>query len=172
MKYLLTPLFLIIFVGFGQAQGNLQFNQAKIISNTDPMQTVPAGKVWKIESVFTAGDQDVYGVQTEMSEKSYLLAGNNSLQKNVDQINAEKTAEDIEMSEALINEQKQLRRKQRMQKTFGDDSLELALLENDSEKTEKISDKKAAIKVKVNPAPDQKDQQGGFIEKVQKILKN
>lgn len=64
MKYLLTPLFLIIFVGFFLAQGNLQFNQAKIISNTDPMQTVPAGKVWKIESVFTAGDQDVYGVQT------------------------------------------------------------------------------------------------------------
>jgi len=115
---------------------------------------------------------DVYGVKTEMSEKSYLIAGNNSLQKNIDQINAEKTAEDIEMSEALINEQKQLRRKQRMQKTFGDDSLELALLENDSEKTEKISDKKAAIKVKVNPASDQKDQQGGLVETVQKILKN
>ena len=115
---------------------------------------------------------DVYGVKTEMSEKSYVLAGNNSLQKNVDQINAEKTAEDIEMSETLINEQKQLRRKQRMQKTFGDDSLELALLENDLEKTEKISDKKAAIKVKVKPTPDQKDQQGGLIEKVQKILKN
>jgi len=49
MKYLLTPLFLIIFVGFGQAQGNLQFNQAKIISNTDGPQTVPLGKVWKIE---------------------------------------------------------------------------------------------------------------------------
>jgi hypothetical protein len=115
---------------------------------------------------------DVYGVKTEMSEKSYLLAGNNSLQKNIDQINAEKTAEDIEMSEALINEQKQLRRKQRMQKTFGDDSLEIALLENDSEKTEKISDKKAEIKVKVKSAPDQKDQQDDFSEMIQKILKN
>ena len=115
---------------------------------------------------------DVYGVKTEMSEKSYLLAGNSSLQKNVDQINAEKTAEDIEMSEILIDEQKQLRRKQRMQKTFGDDSLEIALLENDSEKTEKISDKKATVKIKVKPTPDQKDQQGGFMEKVQKILKN
>ncbi|MES2961632.1 MAG: hypothetical protein V4694_04545 [Pseudomonadota bacterium] len=115
---------------------------------------------------------DVYGVKTEMSEKSYLLAGNGSLQKNVDQINSEKTAEDIEMSETLINEQKQLRRQQRMQKTFGDDSLELALLENDLEKTEKISDKKSAVKVKVNPTPDPKDQQGGFIETVQKILKN
>jgi hypothetical protein len=112
---------------------------------------------------------DVYGVKTEMSEKSYLLAGNNSLQKNVDQINAEKTAEDIEMSEILINEQKQLRRKQRMQKTFGDNSLELALLENDSEKTEKIFDKKATIKIKVKPASDQKKQQGSFIGK---IIKN
>jgi hypothetical protein len=102
---------------------------------------------------------DVYGVKTEMSEKSYLLAGNNSLQKNVDQINAEKTAEDIEMSETLINEQKQLRRKQRMQKTFGDDSLEVVLLENDSEKIEKAFDKKATIKIKVKPAPNQKKQQ-------------
>jgi hypothetical protein len=74
MKYLLTPLFLIIFVGFFLAQGNLQFNQAKIISNTDPPQTVPAGKVWKIESVFTAGDQDVYGVQTSGTTLSLFPA--------------------------------------------------------------------------------------------------
>lgn len=56
------------------AQGNLQFNQAKIISNTDPPQTVPAGKVWKIESVFTAGDQDVYGVQTSGTNLSLFPA--------------------------------------------------------------------------------------------------
>jgi MreB/Mrl family cell shape determining protein len=94
------------------------------------------------------------------------------VKKNYNLAIGEKTAEDIEMSETLINEQKQLRRKQRMQKTFGDDSLEIALLENDSEKTEKISDKKAEIKIKVKPAPDQKDQQGDFSEMVQKILKN
>jgi hypothetical protein len=73
MKYL----FSLIIAGLSSltlAQGNLQFNQAKIISNTDPPQTVPAGKVWKIESVFTAGDQDVYGVQTSGTTLSLFPA--------------------------------------------------------------------------------------------------
>ena len=44
---------LLLFFGcfsclFSFAQGNLQFNQVLTISSTD--QTVPAGKVWKIES--------------------------------------------------------------------------------------------------------------------------
>jgi hypothetical protein len=41
--------------GLSYSQGNLQFNQVKIVSNTDASQTVPAGKVWKIESVFSEG---------------------------------------------------------------------------------------------------------------------
>ncbi len=45
-----TILFLIIFfkTAILFAQGNLQFNQIVIIS--DQLQTVPAGKVWKVES--------------------------------------------------------------------------------------------------------------------------
>jgi hypothetical protein len=44
---------LLLFFGcfsclFSFAQGNLQFNQVLTISSTD--QTVPAGKVWKLES--------------------------------------------------------------------------------------------------------------------------
>jgi hypothetical protein len=47
MKYFaLLPL---LFIGVqGLAQGNLQFNQALIVTNTQ--LTVPVGKVWKIES--------------------------------------------------------------------------------------------------------------------------
>jgi hypothetical protein len=44
--FLVVTLFLLCFGSY--AQGNLQFNQVLTISNTD--QTVPAGKVWKIES--------------------------------------------------------------------------------------------------------------------------
>lgn len=50
-----TALFLVIFLCIGafKAQGNLQFNQvinmAFTGANTTPV-TVPAGKVWKIES--------------------------------------------------------------------------------------------------------------------------
>ena len=47
MKYLAFTA-LIIWISPSMAQGNLQFNQVKMISNTDAPQTVPAGKVWKI----------------------------------------------------------------------------------------------------------------------------
>lgn len=57
--------------GLINAQGNLQFNQVKIISNTDAPQTVPAGKVWKIESVF-ANDQDVYAAATSGGNQSFF----------------------------------------------------------------------------------------------------
>jgi hypothetical protein len=73
MKPLLIAFALFSFFT-GIAQGNLQFNQVKIISNIDPPQTVPVGKVWKIESVFTAGDQDVYGVQTSGTTLSLFPA--------------------------------------------------------------------------------------------------
>ena len=73
MKHIFT-LSILFLLAISNAQGNLQFNQAKIISNTDPPQTVPAGKVWKIESVFTAGDQDVYGVQTSGTTLSLFPA--------------------------------------------------------------------------------------------------
>ena len=50
----------LLWCGVIYSQGNLQFNQVKIVSNTDAAQTVPAGKVWKIESVISDGGQDAY----------------------------------------------------------------------------------------------------------------
>jgi hypothetical protein len=47
----MKKLYLILFVLLNQlayAQGNLQFNQVKLVT---ALETVPAGKVWKIESV-------------------------------------------------------------------------------------------------------------------------
>jgi hypothetical protein len=45
-----TLLFKLIFICFGalKAQGNLQFNQVKLVTT---LETVAAGKVWKVESV-------------------------------------------------------------------------------------------------------------------------
>ena len=84
--------------------------------------------------------QDAYGVKTEMAEKSYLLAGNNSLQRGIDKINSEKSSDDIDNSAIVIREQKQLRREQRMLKTFGESAMEMASLAE--EKPEKVSEKK------------------------------
>ena len=74
MKYVFIFVLPLVWFVEIHAQGNLQFNQVKIISNIDPPQTVPAGKVWKIESVFTAGNQDVYGVQTSGTNLSLFPA--------------------------------------------------------------------------------------------------
>jgi len=52
MKFIvLGGLFLCAFTGFGQY--NLQLNQVVLVSNT--LQTVPAGKVWKVETYMQAG---------------------------------------------------------------------------------------------------------------------
>jgi hypothetical protein len=42
---------LVLIAACAMAQGNLQFNQALIISGTAP-QTVPADKVWKVTSMY------------------------------------------------------------------------------------------------------------------------
>ncbi len=58
MKYF----FSFIIAGFSilsLAQGNLQFNQPIIITNQQ--QTVPAGKVWKIESYCPSSAYQIHG---------------------------------------------------------------------------------------------------------------
>lgn len=54
---LLLLFFLLCGAASTNAQGNLQFNNAILISST--LQTVPAGKVWKIESYTPTS---VYGI--------------------------------------------------------------------------------------------------------------
>jgi hypothetical protein len=47
MKQLLL-LAVLFFIGIYNAQGNLQFNQVKLVSVAE---TVPVGKVWKVENI-------------------------------------------------------------------------------------------------------------------------
>ncbi len=78
---------------------------------------------------------DAYGVNSNLSEKQYALAGNSSLQKNVDQVLASRSHDDIEFSETLVREQKQLQREQKIINIFGSETLP-------SEKTKIIDAKK------------------------------
>jgi hypothetical protein len=48
MKNISIYILSFLFVGVSFGQGNLQFNQVKLVGTTS--ETVPAGKVWKIES--------------------------------------------------------------------------------------------------------------------------
>ena len=67
MKQLLL---IVLMFGFTviQAQGNLQFNQVKLVTT---LETVPAGKVWKVESVIYNIPQTTSGYQTTNGGCSY-----------------------------------------------------------------------------------------------------
>jgi hypothetical protein len=74
---------------------------------------------------------DAHGVKTAMSDKTYLLAGGDALQRSVDNMEKQRTEDDVEISTILIDEQKQLKKKQRMEKIFGKNSyVELASLKS------------------------------------------
>ncbi len=90
--------------------------------------------------------KDAYGVNTRLSKKTYLLAGRNSLQKNVDNIHNHRTTEDIEMSHILIKEKKELKRKREMVRIFGKESVDLVKKENlDENKAEDTKEESAKV---------------------------
>ena len=84
---------------------------------------LPFRKIGEEFDTIDVPNQDAYGVKVGMSDKEYLLVSRRLLQKNIDQINAEKTSDDIENSESLISEQRKLKRKAKMIKIFGKDSV-------------------------------------------------
>jgi hypothetical protein len=68
MKASFLVLVFIVFSGGFLAQGNLQFNQVKLVTN---QETVPAGKVWKIESVIYNIPETASGYQSTNGGCSY-----------------------------------------------------------------------------------------------------
>lgn len=109
--------------------------------------------------------QDAYGIRAAMTEKEYLLVSRKLLQKNIDQINGQKTANDIENSQILIAEQKHLKRKQQMLKIFGQEPLtaedgiksEKAGKFGDSADKEKVAKKKPVIMAKMKKTAKSSD---------------
>lgn len=49
MKNILLLFLVLLSFGIAKAQGTLQFNQVKLVSS---VQTVPAGKVWKVVNIY------------------------------------------------------------------------------------------------------------------------
>ena len=74
-KSLLFGLALLIICSpvFVKAQGGLQYNQTKIVGNSS--ETVPAGKVWKMSSVYGTDRVCVLGI-AEYSGNSYYSTNN------------------------------------------------------------------------------------------------
>lgn len=65
-------------------------------------------------------EYDAFGVPTALSNKSYLLVGNDVLQSAVDSINSQKTKSNIEISKMLIAEKKKMQRQDKIKQVFGD----------------------------------------------------
>jgi hypothetical protein len=86
---------------------------------------VPLRKIGAEFDAINVPPQDAYGIKTEISQKEYLLPSAKLLQKNIDQINNNKSPDDVEDSELLIAEQRNLKRKKKMIKIFGEDAIEL-----------------------------------------------
>ena len=82
MKHLFIIILVACCMSKISAQGNLQFNQVKIIYNTYPSQTVPAGKVWKIES-FGGGNLNGQVSLNINGSNAGLLVSNYSSSANI-----------------------------------------------------------------------------------------
>jgi len=78
----MSALFVLLSTVYLSAQGTLQFNQAKIIGSS--LETVPAGKVWKVTSVYgTSSVCNLIGpCYTALSPNSYAFAQQSGLKVN------------------------------------------------------------------------------------------
>lgn len=64
-------------------------------------------------------EYDAYGVETEMANKQYLLAGNNAVQKSLDKIRSARSEDDVAISKSLIKEIKEEKKQKRTIRIFG-----------------------------------------------------
>lgn len=71
MKKLLPLIIMLIAFAAVKAQGTLQFNQVKLVTT---VETVPAGKVWKVESVL--GDYLVSSCSTNPMHRILVNSNN------------------------------------------------------------------------------------------------
>ncbi len=76
MKYRFFLLIMLLFSIGLCAQGNLQFNQVLVINAQSGLQTVPAGKVWKITSFYTGGGA-YYGNWTSNTTATWSVTNPN-----------------------------------------------------------------------------------------------
>jgi len=76
MKRVLFSLILFFVAFLGNAQGNLQFNQVKLVTT---LETVPAGKVWKVESALTGEERYPTSGTTLPSNSRFIQVNGNSI---------------------------------------------------------------------------------------------
>ncbi len=71
-------LFIVSVISFSSlnGQGNLQFNQVKLVS---ALETVPAGKVWKVESALTGEERYPTSGTTLPSNSRFIQVNGNSI---------------------------------------------------------------------------------------------
>ncbi len=76
MKRVLFSLILFFVAFLVNAQGNLQFNQVKLVTT---LETVPAGKVWKVESALTGEERYPTSGTNLPSNSRFIQVNGNSI---------------------------------------------------------------------------------------------
>ncbi len=105
------------------ASSRFQFPAEMFENNYTPPISSPFRRIGAEFDAIDVPTQDAYGVKAGISDKEYLSVSRKLLQKNVDQINKERTSDDVENSEILISEQRKLKRKEKMIRIFGQESV-------------------------------------------------
>ncbi len=146
---------------YNQAPDNSGFTGPREMFDVTYAQTIntPFRKIGAEFDVIEIPPQDAYGVRVGMQNKEYLLVSRKLLQRNIDQMNTERTKEDIENSNVLISEQKSLKRRARMTKIFGSN----AVLE-DEEKSKKSDDKANKSQKKFDSTKTDSNKNKGFMD--------
>jgi len=105
--------------------------------------------------------RDRYGVETSFANKEYLNPGNNALQKSVESFNKNRGEDSIAMTEILIREQKDLRKKQKMIDIFGYEDYAMRQEEFSSSKQEdkNIASNNSKKDVDINKVEEKTDKE-------------
>lgn len=93
---------------------------------------------------------DAYQISTNLDDKPYFIVSSDSLQKNIDKIIKSRREEDVEFSEILIKENKNLRRQKRLGEIFSSDKF----AKNNSEQINKSLNNESEEKVIVKKDED------------------
>ena len=100
----------------------------------------PFQKVGKEFDWINIPDSDIYGVSTNMAEKSYMVAGVDAVNKSINFIKSQRSDDDLSDSDILIKEKKALKRQKRIASLSDDDfTIKETKVEDNIEKNDKKS---------------------------------
>lgn len=86
---------------------------------------------------------DAYSISAILSNKNYVMIGNDAMQNSIDIVNDSRDRRDLLASKIIIKEQREIKQKQRMEKYFGDNDSPLEIIGDKDNIAKEKKDEKA-----------------------------